>query len=105
MVVHMGRGLVLLSLNLLGVLLVRMYQRGVVVLVLVVVRPMLELPEWTARVVVRHVVMVVRVNLTGMGVFVLVVAHDDLADRPSALLGHGGSFRTPYQATAGLSGA
>jgi hypothetical protein len=52
MVVHMGRRLVLLSLNLLGVLLVRMYQRGVVVLVLVVVRPMLELAEWTARVVV-----------------------------------------------------
>jgi hypothetical protein len=65
-----------------------MDERGVVVLVLVIVRPVRELAEWAPGVVVRDVVMVVGMDLTGMGVFVLLVADDLLFDPRAALLDH-----------------
>jgi hypothetical protein len=69
-VVNVGGAVVILPLLLLGVLLVRMKEPGMVVLVLVVVGAMLELAEHTTRVMMRHVVMVVRMDGRGMAVLI-----------------------------------
>jgi hypothetical protein len=63
---------------------VRVDERGVVVLVLVVVGPMLELAERATGVVMRNVVVVVRMHGRGVGVFVFDVTRHPL----HGLLGH-----------------
>jgi len=62
-------------------------QRRVVVLVLVVARPVLEFAQWSAGMMVRNVVMVVRVNLGRVAVLLLrgLLAHSPLFDLRSLL--------------------
>jgi hypothetical protein len=73
-----------LALVSLGSLLVTVDERGVVVLVLVVVRSVLELTERTTGVVVRNVVVIVRVHGSRVRMLVLDVARHALR----GLLGH-----------------
>jgi hypothetical protein len=80
----MGRAVVVLPLVRLGSILVTVDERGVVVLVLVVVRSMLELTERATRVVVRDVVVIVRVHGSRVRVLVFDVTRDAL----HGLLGH-----------------
>jgi hypothetical protein len=61
-----------------GAIFVRMNDRRVVVLVLVVRRAVLELTHAAALVVMRHVPVIVRVDLGFMTVFVLEIAHGRL---------------------------
>ena len=78
----LGVTLMLLVLVLLaGIVHVAVDERRVVVLVAVVVRPVVELAKRPAGVVMGHVVVVVRVDDTGMRMLVLRVAHHALHDR------------------------
>jgi hypothetical protein len=70
--------LVILALLVLIQLLVGVDEWGVVVLVLVVMRPVLELAERAPGVMVGHVIVIVGVEHRRMGVLVLSVADDTL---------------------------
>ncbi len=87
MVVHVRGAVVLCELLVLVVLLVRVNQWRVIVLVLVVLGPMLELAQWAAGVVVRHVIVVVGVNVPGMGM--LLLSHHHLVAGHAGVLIHG----------------
>jgi hypothetical protein len=82
-----GAGVVLLLLVFIAVA-VSVDQTGVIVLVAVVTRTVLEFAERTAGVTVRHVVVVVCVDLRRMGMFVFFVA-DDVLRRAAAPRVHG----------------
>jgi hypothetical protein len=91
-VVRVGRAVVVPTLIRLGQLVVTVDERGVIVLVLVVVRSMLELTERTTLVVVRDVVVIVRVHGSGVRVLVFDVTRHALhgllrQDRTSRYLG------------------
>ena len=86
-VVHMRGAVVLRQLLALVVLLVCVNQGRVVVLVLVVLGPMLELAQRAAGVVVRHVIVVVGMNVPGMGV--LLFPHHHLVACDARVLIHG----------------
>jgi hypothetical protein len=80
----MGGAVMVLALVRLGSLLVTVDERGVVVLVLVVVRSVLELTERTTGVVVRNVIVIVRVHGSSVRVLVFHVTRHAL----DGLLGH-----------------
>jgi hypothetical protein len=61
-------------------ILVRVHERRMVVLVLVVLASMVELAEHGAGVVVSHVVVVVRMHDSRVGVLALLVIHHPLHD-------------------------
>jgi hypothetical protein len=74
----MGRLVVVLALLFLTALAMRVDERGVIVLVLVIVGAVLEFAERSARMVMRDVVVVVRMDRGRMRVLVFDVAHDTL---------------------------
>jgi hypothetical protein len=65
---------VVLSLLVLGAIFVRVDDGGVIVLVLVIARAMLELADRAALVVMRHVPVVVRVHFTFVRMLVFLIA-------------------------------
>jgi hypothetical protein len=75
MVVGVGGGVVVGALVVLVAVLVGVDERSMVVLVLVIVGPVLELAQRTARVVVGDVVVIVGVDDAAMRVLVLDVAN------------------------------
>jgi hypothetical protein len=81
----MGRAVVIGPLVFLAALLVGVDERGVVVLVLVIVGAVLELAERPAGVVVRHAVVIVRMHDRRVRMLVLEVTRGTL----HRLLGHG----------------
>src|SRR5436190_12531350 len=72
-IVGVRRRFVIPTLALLVALAMSVDERAVIVFVLVVMGAVLELPEHTTRVVMRNVVVVVRVDDSGMSVLVLLV--------------------------------
>jgi hypothetical protein len=76
----MGGGLVVLALVRFAAVLVSMDERGVVVLVLVVAAAVLELAEHAARVTVRDMPVIVRMDARWMRVLMALVADDPLGD-------------------------
>jgi hypothetical protein len=89
-VVHVCLRIVVGLFLFLGTILVRVYEYGVVVLVLVVRGAMLELADRAALVVMRHVPVIVRMHLALMLVLVLGVTNDFLM--PRRLDCHSASF-------------
>jgi hypothetical protein len=79
-VVHVRLRIVVLSLGLLAPIFVRVYEHRVVVLMLVIGRAVLELADWAICVVMRHVPVIVAMDLSLVVVYVLFVA-DDLLPR------------------------
>jgi hypothetical protein len=89
-------------------ILVRVHERRVVVLVLVVLASMIELTEHRSGVVVRNVVVVVGMHESRMGVLMLLVIHHPLHDGAllhglASLLFGQGSHAWNDQAVAGAA--
>jgi hypothetical protein len=87
MIMHVCGAVVIRALSVFVVLLVRVNQRRMAVLVLMVVGSMCEFAQRAARMVVRHVIVVVRVKVAGMRM--LLFAHHRLVLRHAGILIHG----------------
>jgi len=75
-IVHVRDRIVFPALVCFGPVLVRMDEERMVVLVAVIVRAMGKLAQWPARVLVRHVPVVMHVNLCRVPVLMRLVAND-----------------------------